>query len=1087
MNGIKKITASVFAVVLAMAITFGSTTMAFAIEDTIVDSGTCGEVNWNYYDTGELYFYGKGELIKTNTSSVAWAKYIPDIEEVTIGKNVSYSEVEIFNRDGAGTYSGYISLKSITVEEGNTSFCTDDKGVLYNSEKTTLFLYPAAKSAEEYIIPNGVGTVAPHAFNGATVKKIKMSDSVRTIGKRAFYECAVLEKITLSENLTRIGEYAFFKCVELGEIKIHDQIKAINEYTFGRCYKLRKVELPETIDTIYSSAFRDCSMLNGINLPESILHINGDAFCGCSALTKITLPKNLKTIGDGAFQRCGITKLEIPESVTTIYSKAFKECLKLEEVKIPEKVTTINDSLFEGCTALKTVDFGNSVKTIGDFVFRNCINLEKVEIPDTVTYMNQNVFSGCTSLKEIIVDENNVNYSSDSDGVLYNKDKSILMKYPIGKDDDTYVIGDSVVEISYTAFEGATNLCNITIPSGIQKIGADAFTETGLYKDERNWGNGFLYIGSNLIDTKETKLARNCVLYDYSTLIASEAFEGRDIRSITMPDSVRYINSSAFENCSKLEKVYLSENLQSIENSVFSKCSALTEVKIPPEVKSIGNNAFANCTNLQTVEVNEKVETIGLTAFKNTEKLKELYLPESLAECDEKAFSNTYLSDIYYGGNMAQWKAIKGENVSSSVVIHYTMKSEDETVIIHHREDDFEWGSGNVHLKAEKLDQASPQYKRGDYYNTNLLEPIQVVNIYIESDSNSGNKHLQPIEGRTITVKIKASDEFMEYLSFGLNQVGDYSDVAPADIGYKDGTFLFNRNGKEETVAATNEFLMSFKVVHWFTDGTTVKDRESFDHTELEIKDGYIIMQTSHFSDYAICTSEVNLEIENGSSYVLPVMAEEGSSISFVSADNNIATVDEKGTVKAKNIGSTQIAVSVTKDEQIILTGKYSVTVLPREFTIIWNVDGEKTEVKVNEGAKIVKPENPAKDGYIFKGWTPEVPDIMASENKEFTAVFEEITVKKLKFDSTPSKLAYTYKIDALDLNGMILFAEMTDGSSEKVDINEVTVSGFDSRKTGAQTITVEYEGKTVEFEVTVERTWWQWLITIFLFGFIWY
>jgi hypothetical protein len=42
-------------------------------------------------------------------------------------------------------------------------------------------------------------------------------------------------------------------------------------------------------------------------------------------------------------------------------------------------------------------------------------------------------------------------------------------------------------------------------------------------------------------------------------------------------------------------------------------------------------------------------------------------------------------------------------------------------------------------------------------------------------------------------------------------------------------------------------------------------------------------------------------------------------------------------------------------------------------------------------------------------------------------------------------------------------------------------------RKTGNQVVTVKYNNFTTSYNITVKYTWWQWLLVIFLFGWIWY
>ena len=65
-----------------------------------------------------------------------------------------------------------------------------------------------------------------------------------------------------------------------------------------------------------------------------------------------------------------------------------------------------------------------------------------------------------------------------------------------------------------------------------------------------------------------------------------------------------------------------------------------------------------------------------------------------------------------------------------------------------------------------------------------------------------------------------------------------------------------------------------------------------------------------------------------------------------------------------------------------------------KEYTVTWSVDGEKTTAKYKAGDNIIKPADPTKEGYTFKGWTPSVPATMPAYDIIFTAVFEKSTVQ---------------------------------------------------------------------------------------------
>ena len=95
-------------------------------------------------------------------------------------------------------------------------------------------------------------------------------------------------------------------------------------------------------------------------------------------------------------------------------------------------VTSIGYSAFYECSVLTTVAIGDSVTTIGDHAFDSCNALTTVDIPDSVTTIGDYAFSDCDALTAITVAAENPSYSSDAYGVLYNKDKTTLIQYPIG-------------------------------------------------------------------------------------------------------------------------------------------------------------------------------------------------------------------------------------------------------------------------------------------------------------------------------------------------------------------------------------------------------------------------------------------------------------------------------------------------------------------------------------------------------------------------------------------------------------------------------------------------------------------------------
>ncbi|MBR5959287.1 MAG: leucine-rich repeat domain-containing protein [Salinivirgaceae bacterium] len=199
---------------------------------------------------------------------------------------------------------------------------------------------------------------------------------------------------------------------------------------------LTSVEIPETVSFD--------------NITYIVIRIGDDAFIYCNSLTSVTIPHSVTEIGYAAFFECRhLTSVNIPNSVTTIGNTAFGWCFSLTSVNIPNSVTTIEDNAFYCCDKLLTLTIPNSVTKIGAFAFRYCREVTSITIPESVASIGEGVFASCSKLESISVNPNNSYYTSE-DGVLYNKDKTVLINYPAGKA-GTYTIPESVTSIGCNA------------------------------------------------------------------------------------------------------------------------------------------------------------------------------------------------------------------------------------------------------------------------------------------------------------------------------------------------------------------------------------------------------------------------------------------------------------------------------------------------------------------------------------------------------------------------------------------------------------------------------------------------------------
>lgn len=274
---------------------------------------------------------------------------------------------------------------------------------------------------------------------------------------------AMLLTITSGLNLTAYADSSqygniYYEEKEDGTIEITDCTSSATS-----------INIPSTIDgksvtSIGNNAFYSCKNLVNITIPDSITSIGNNAFEYCASLKSVLIPGSVKSIGNAAFNRCeSLMNIEVIKNNSNYFSQDGvlfdKNKTKLIQYPIGNKRIAY--------------DIPNGVKSFGDCVFDSCSTLKNITIPDSVTSIGWGVFSGSTSLTNIDVSENNLNYSS-YEGVLFNKNKTELIKYPIGNERTSYNIPAGVINFG-DVFSDCKNLVNITIPNSVTNIGVGAF------------------------------------------------------------------------------------------------------------------------------------------------------------------------------------------------------------------------------------------------------------------------------------------------------------------------------------------------------------------------------------------------------------------------------------------------------------------------------------------------------------------------------------------------------------------------------------------------------------------------------------
>lgn len=217
---------------------------------------------------------------------------------------------------GNGAFDNCAGLTSVTVADGNTKFSAQD-GVLYDSSKTELLLYPAAKPDEAFAIPNSVTHIDSYAFKGACYLQTVTAGDLTSIGSSAFINCEALTSFA-TVSLDEVKSQAFYECASLETFQLTDEtsLKTIGGNAFARCSSLTSAPLAGSA-SIGNNAFQDCTALTSLTFCETgSVDIGDSAFSGCIGLTELTFPESVTPIGRNAFGGCNKVTVITFESAT---------------------------------------------------------------------------------------------------------------------------------------------------------------------------------------------------------------------------------------------------------------------------------------------------------------------------------------------------------------------------------------------------------------------------------------------------------------------------------------------------------------------------------------------------------------------------------------------------------------------------------------------------------------------------------------------------------------------------------------------------------------------------------------------------
>lgn len=550
----------------------------------------------------------------TGLTSVVIPNSVTDIGVLAFCRCVGLTRVNIpasVTTVGDAMFAYCNELAAVTVDPANPAFSSSADGVMFNKDKTGLILCPNGK-AGSYEVPASVTQIRPNAFEG----------------------CLKLTTVVIPKGVKRIEGYTFKGCANLTSVTIPDSVTSIGRVAFQFCTNLARITIPNSVTSIEGDAFHGCTKMAGVTIPASVTTMGVTPFFACTEMTAITVDEANPAFAsaDGVlFDKQKTVLLHCPAGKSGIYT-------------VPAGVTRIDRWAFGNCMKLTGIAMPASVTEIGDRVFSGCTGLETLTIPAGVTSIEPDALLACSKLTAILVDPANPAFCSTADGVLFNKDKTKLLRCTVSKA-GSYLIPNGVTSIERQAFNGCGLLTDVTIPDSVTAI-CDSYAFSGCSRLSRvTFGKGIRSIG---------KLAFNSCGSLSTVLFNGNAPDGgADLTIFSRSANALVCHLAGATGWGKefggrptamwdpkIPFVFTAENRVA---AITKYTGAGGDVLIPDKINGmpvtrIGENAFNGCANVSSIKIPGSVTAIGAGAFTGCTGLAGITIPAGVTGIDPDAF-----------------------------------------------------------------------------------------------------------------------------------------------------------------------------------------------------------------------------------------------------------------------------------------------------------------------------------------------------------------------------------------------------------------------------------------------------------------
>lgn len=439
---------------------------------------------------------------------------------------------------------------------------------------------------------NNVGSLGFTSFTYSKFRSVEITNRVTDVGWSCFSNSAISKSITI-ENKGDIG-YGAFREITGSPVVLINNMGNLSQNAFYTA-EMKSVTITNLVQSIGTTCFVYGKITDFVTI-ENSGSIGEGAFSSIGGGFDANI-KNTGPLPTNCFFRSIMNNVDIGNNVTSIGDSCFQSSY-FKQATIGNQVGSIGNKGFNSATGFTHLEIPDNVKTVDTYAFSHCTTMQSITLSRGMKKIAEGNFSGCTALTSLFV-PNNVD--SIENKVFDNC--PVLRVLTLEDKDSCYVLGQG---------ENQGEISPLFATCGLDSV----------------------YVGGE-------------IHYEYVEKPYSPFHSHPSLRAIRFTDVEHQIYEREFENCTKLQEVYLGAKIDTIGDFAFSGCSALEHFKAVPAVTLLGRYSFNKCSALKNIDLSKTV-WIREGTFAECTSLPQIEIPQTTVTIGDSTFVKcTALKNVF--------------------------------------------------------------------------------------------------------------------------------------------------------------------------------------------------------------------------------------------------------------------------------------------------------------------------------------------------------------------------------------------------------------------------------------------------------